>query len=145
MLVGAAFHPSLEDQDGGHAIHRLASFFNGKIGFAQQAVGFGRGEALVPQVDGEFEMLAQILGKSWIFSAWAPSAPLIPRGRPTTISFTPYCADHSVKVGEVVLLILPVQRIQTLSRHAQRVGNSNSDAAQAYIESEYAGFRDAAP
>jgi hypothetical protein len=46
-----------------------------------------------------------------------------------------------VKIGEVILFVLPVQRIQTLSRHAQRVGDGNSDAAQAYVESEYACFR----
>ena len=50
-------------------------------------------------------------------------------------------ADHPVKIGEVVFLILPMQRIQTLSRHAQRVGDGNSDTPQAYVKSEYAGFR----
>ena|SRR5437764_3919769 len=48
--------------------------------------------------------------------------------------------DYSVKVREVMFLIFAVQRIQALSRHAERVGDGHSDSAQAYVESEYAGF-----
>jgi hypothetical protein len=38
---GVGFHPGLKDQDGGHPVDRLPPFLDRKIGFAQQAVGFG--------------------------------------------------------------------------------------------------------
>src|SRR5271157_2255542 len=61
-LVG--FHPRLENQDGGHPVNRLPSLLDRKIGFTQQPVGFGRGPALVPKMDGHVEVSSQIVGKT---------------------------------------------------------------------------------
>ena len=58
-----SFHPALQDQDRGHAVDGLATFFDREIGLAQEAVGFGGGEPLVPEVHRKFEMLAKIVGE----------------------------------------------------------------------------------
>lgn len=67
VLSGAPFHPALKNEDSGYAIHRLATFSDGEIGFTEEAVGFGGGQALVPEVDWEFEVLAEFFGKSLDF------------------------------------------------------------------------------
>ena len=51
LAVGAAFHPSLQDQDCSHAVYRLAAFFNRQIGFTEEAIGFGGGKPFVPEMD----------------------------------------------------------------------------------------------
>src|SRR5579859_1120588 len=40
-LAWAAFHPALQDKNGGHAVDGFAALLDGKVGFAQEAVGFG--------------------------------------------------------------------------------------------------------
>jgi hypothetical protein len=67
FLGRASLHPALKDEDSGHTIHRLASLFNGEIGLAEETVGFGGGQALVPEVDWEFEVLAKFFGEGLYF------------------------------------------------------------------------------
>src|SRR5579864_3011568 len=62
-LFSAAFHPSLQDQDGSHPVNRLAPFFDRKVGLAQQAVGLGGSKTLVPEMDRQFEVLSEIVRK----------------------------------------------------------------------------------
>lgn len=43
LFEAAALHPALKDENGSHAIHRLAAFLDGEVGFTEEAVSFGRG------------------------------------------------------------------------------------------------------
>ena len=59
----AAFEERLQNQHGGHAVDDFATALDAHFRFAQQAVGLGRGEALVPKVHGEAESHAQLFGE----------------------------------------------------------------------------------
>ena len=56
-------HPALENQHSGHAIDSLASFLDRQFSFAQKAIGFGRGQALVPQMHGQPEFFDEIVSE----------------------------------------------------------------------------------
>jgi hypothetical protein len=55
----ARFHPILEDEDGGELIDHGSALFDGHIGFAEDAIGFDGGQALVPEMDGKVEILLE--------------------------------------------------------------------------------------
>jgi hypothetical protein len=52
----------LQDQDG-DAVHGAGAFLDREVEFAEEAVGLCGGEALVPEVDGQGEFLAQVFGE----------------------------------------------------------------------------------
>src|ERR1700757_5240702 len=62
-LAVLALHPSLQDQDGSHPVDGLTSLLNREIGLPQEPIGLGCGEALVPEMDRQLEVLAEIVGK----------------------------------------------------------------------------------
>ena len=59
----SVFHPPLQDQHRRHSIHRLTSFFDGKLRFTEQPIGFGGSEALIPQMNWDFEVFTKIICK----------------------------------------------------------------------------------
>jgi len=59
----SGFHPILQNQHRGHAVYGFAALLDGKIGVAQDAVGLARGEPFVPEMHGQAESHAQILGE----------------------------------------------------------------------------------
>lgn len=85
-------------------------------------------------------MFAEILGESLDLLGLGAFVAAHAQGQANHDFFHAILADYAVKMGEIVLFILPVQRVQALGRHAERIGDGNSDTAQAYVESEYAGF-----
>ncbi len=134
----AALHPSLQDQDGCHAVDGLAALFDREVGLAQKAVGLCRREALVPEVDGEFEVLAEVLGEGLdLFGLDAFDAAHAERQ-----SDDDFCnfvvADNAVEILKVVLLVFPMERLEALRSDAERIGNSDSDSSRTYIETENA-------
>src|SRR5260370_33053090 len=59
----AGLKKCLQDQDCGHAVHGLGALTAADFSIAQQPVGFGRSEPLIPEMDGKLELLPQFLGK----------------------------------------------------------------------------------
>ena len=53
----------LQNERGGHLVYHLPMLLAGMAGFIQNLVGIPRGQALVPQVDGEAGELAEFCGK----------------------------------------------------------------------------------
>lgn len=41
VLFSPTLHPSLQNENGGHAVNCLTALFNRQVGFAEKAVGFG--------------------------------------------------------------------------------------------------------
>jgi len=128
--------PSLQNKHGGHTVHGLASLLNGKIGFAEQSVGLGRGEALVPKMDGQFEMLAEIVGKYLNFLGLDALGTGHAERQADDDLFDIVFTDDPVKAGEVVLLVLPMERVQALRSNAERVGHGDADTPGPDVESE---------
>lgn len=117
----SAFHPSLENQDGSHSIHRLASFFDGKLSRAQQAVGLGGGKALVPEMDRKAEALAQILGESPDFLRLDTRGTAHAQGQADDDFLNVVVANDAIKLSEVVALILALEGFEALGGDAERI------------------------
>lgn len=135
-LFSAAFHPSLQDQDGGHAVDRLASFLNRKIGLTQQAVGFDGRKALVPEMDRQLEVLAEILRKRLnllgldAFSARHPQRETNHDLRDSVV------ANYPVEKRKVIFLVLAVQRFKALGGDTEWVRDRDTNAARSDIKAE---------
>jgi hypothetical protein len=63
-------------------------------------------------------MLAEVLGKCLDLLGLDTFGATHAQGKADDDFSYSILADYSVKIGEVMLFILPVQSIQTLSRHA---------------------------
>ena len=134
----ATFHPSLEDENGGHAVDRFAALFNGEVGLAEQAVGFGGGKALVPKMNWKLEMLAQVLGEGAYFFGLRALVAAHAKRKTDDNFLDVIFADDAVEMGEVVALVFAVERVETLRGDAEGVGDGDADAASADVEAEHA-------
>src|SRR5512132_1175220 len=56
-------HEALENEDGGELVNGGGSFLDRNLAVAQDTVGLGGGESLIPQVNGQLELGAELLGK----------------------------------------------------------------------------------
>src|SRR5579862_2615905 len=64
-LLGAfCIHPALQNQHRGHLVYDLAAALDGHFSFAKQAIGLGRAEALVPEMDWQLEALPELFGEA---------------------------------------------------------------------------------
>ncbi len=134
----AAFHPSLKDQDGGHAVDGLAALLDRQVRFAEEAVGFGGGQAFVPEMDGKFEMLAQIVGESVNLFRLDAFGAAHAKGQADNDLLDFVFPYDAVQMLEIVFLVLAVKGIESLRSDAQGIGDGDADAACADIETEHA-------
>src|SRR5581483_2126771 len=137
-MGGAAFHPSLEDQDGGHTVHGLPALFDGEIGLAEEAVGLGGGQAFVPEVDWEFEVPAEIFGEGLDLFCLDALRTAHAQGEADYDLLDVVLPDQAVEVGEIILLVSAMQGFQTLRGDAKWIGDGNSDSPCPDIKTEYA-------
>lgn len=136
VLFALTLHPALQDQDGGHPIDGLAPLFDREVGFAKEAVSFGGGEALVPEMDGKFEVFAEILGKRLNLSGLDAFSPGHAERQADDDFFHVVVANDAMKKREIVFLVLAMQRIQALGSDSERIGDGYADAACSDIEAE---------
>ena len=135
-LFSAAFHPSLQDQDGGHAVDGLAPFFDRKVRFAQQAVGFGGRQALVPEMDRQLEVLAEIVRKRLNLLGLDAFGARHPQRKTNDDLSHPVIANDAVQEREIIFLVLAVKGVQTLGGDAERIRNRDPNAARSNVEAE---------
>ena len=104
----------------------------------QLAVGFGGGQALVPEVDGEAGLGAQRVGELLRLAAWGLRSPDMCSGLPTT-AWVAACLRsrraRDLSVGaEAPLPASAVEGEERLRGVAQRIGYGDADAPLADIE-----------
>jgi len=137
-LFSPVFHPSLQNEDGSHAVYSLTALFNRQVCFAKEAVGFGRGKAFVPEMDREFEVLSQVLGKCLNFLRLHTFYPAHTQWKPDDNFPDFVVANNPVQEREVILLVPAMESFQPLRGNAQWVRYRHADAAGADIEAENA-------
>lgn len=135
-LFPAAFHPSLQDQDGGHAVDGLAPFFDRKVGFAEKAVSFGGRQALVPEMDWQLEVLAEIVRKRLNLLGLDAFGARHPQRKTNDDLSHPIIANDAVQEREIIFLVLAVKGVQTLGGDAERIRNRDPNAARSNVEAE---------
>lgn len=126
----------MENQDGGHPVYGFAPFLDREVGFPEQAVGFGGGQAFVPKVDGELEMLAQVLGEILdLFGLDTLCATHAQREADDDL-FHLIIPDDTIQITEIVFLVLPMEGFQALCGNAERVRYGYTDSTRPDIEPE---------
>lgn len=133
------FHPSLEDEDGGHAVDGFAALLDGEVGFAEETIGFGGGEALVPKVNGKVEALAKVVGEGVDFFGLNAFGTTHAERESNDDFFDVIFADDAVEELEIVFLVFAVEGFESLGGDAERIGDGDADAAGADVEAEDAG------
>lgn len=115
------FHPSLEDEDGGHAVDGFAALLDGEVGFAEETIGFGGGEALVPKVNGKVEALAKVVGEGVDFFGLNAFGTTHAKRESNDDFFDVIFADDAVEELEIVFLVFAVEGFESLGGDAERI------------------------
>jgi hypothetical protein len=131
----------LQDQDCGHAVDGFGAFFDGEIGFAQKAVGLGRGKALVPQVNGQAESLSEVLREEQHFVGLRAFGATHAQREPDDDFAHRILANHLFEGCEIGSFISALEGVQTLRGDAQGVRDGDADSSGADIQTEDAGGR----
>ncbi len=125
----ARFHPILENKDGGELIDHGGALFDRHIGLAQDAVGLDGGQALVPEMDGQIEILLEnghelphSLGLAAFGTAHA-------EGQADDEFDDAVIVDDRFEGGKVSSLILAPDGDEALGGEAERVGNGQTDGS----------------
>jgi hypothetical protein len=137
-VTGVGIHPVLQDQDGGHLVDDFATALDGHIGLPQQAVGLGGGEALVPKMDGEVEVTAQVFGEGLHFFCAGAFGSAHAEGVSDDDFGDAELVDNFGKSLKIGAFIAAVEGFDALGGDAERVGDGESDAARADVESQNA-------
>ncbi len=123
----ARFHPILEDEDGGELIDDGGALFDGHIGFAEDAIGFDGGQALVPEMDGEIEILLEhgyefphLFGLAAFGTAHA-------EGEAYDEFDDAVLLDYGFEGGKVGSLVLAANGDESLGGIAERVGDGQTN------------------
>lgn len=126
----------MEDEDGGEAVDDFAAALDAGVCGAEDALGFGGGEALVPEVDGEAEVLAQLLGEGGGFFGLATGVAGHVQRVAEDDLFDFELADDVVEGVEVVAAALAADGFEPLRGDAEGVGDGEADGAGAGVEAE---------
>ncbi len=134
--MGLGFEEGLEDEDGGDLVDDAFAPQGGVSAGVEMAVGFGGGEALVPELDGEVEFGAEVFGEGLGLG----------RLRALVAGHMERIPDHDEGDGvlaqdagdgfEVRASTGAMEREERLRGVAQGVGEGEADAAVAHIEGE---------
>ena len=141
LFVGAVgVEETLQNQHGSDLVDDFPVFGKGASGDVEMTVGFGRGEALVPQVDGEGEGFAERLGEGVGSGGLGADVTGHIDGIAEDDGGAAEFAEEAAERFEVLLRVFANQREDGLSGEAERVGDGDADAAAAEIEAQEAGL-----
>lgn len=141
-LRGVSCRPSvkkrLQDQDGSHSVNHLPTASNAEFRIAQHTVGFGGRQALIPEVDGELEVPAQLFGKLRHFVGLHTFGAAQPQ-RESDYNFRHLVRFHYlVQVFQVQPLVLAMESLQTLGGQPERIRDRHPDALGTDIQTQNA-------
>jgi hypothetical protein len=131
---------ALQNQHGSDLVDDFPMTGKGPPGGMQVAMGLGGGEALVPEVDGEGEGLAERPGKSVRSGGLGANVAGHIEGIAEDDGGAAVFAQQAAKGFKVLLLIFADQGEDGLGGEAEFVGDGDTDAAGAEIEAQEAGF-----
>jgi hypothetical protein len=138
-LAGAVgVKEALQNQHGSDLVDDFAMAGEGSSGGVQVAVGFGGGEALVPEVNGEGKSLAEGFGKG--LGSGGLGAEIA--GHIEGIAEDDGCAvefaQEAAEGFQVLFRIFPDEGEDWLRGEAELIGDGDADAATAEVKAEEA-------
>lgn len=122
-------HPALQDQDGCHAVHGASAFFYREIKLAEEAVGLAGAEPLVPEVDGQGELFAQVFGEELHFFGLNSFGSAQAQGVSDDDLGDFVLADDRFEAREVCTLILAADGFEALRSDSERIGDGEADGS----------------
>lgn len=125
---------ALQNKDGGHLVDDGAVFGPGASGGVQMAVGFGGGEALVPEVDRETGFIAQSLRKGLGLGGLGTLISGHVEGIANDDLGAAVFADEAHQGFEVLPSVGADEGQDRLRGESERVGYGHADTAISYIE-----------
>ncbi len=126
----------LKDEYGGQPIHHLAAAADAHLAVAQNAARFGRGKALIPEVNGQLEVASDLLGEpGHPFRLWSHCPAHAQRVADHNLANLILLkhAGQGIKIGA---LVPAPQGLQALGGDAQRIRNGHADGLRADVEGE---------
>jgi hypothetical protein len=121
-------HPALQNQDCGHLIDDLPPACNRHFSFAQQAVGLGRTQAFVPEVNRQGKMLTQLFCEALHFFGLDAFGPTHPQRVAHDDLGHLIFADHLFQLGEIQALVLPLDGFESLRSDTKGVRYGKADS-----------------
>jgi hypothetical protein len=141
LFVGAVgVDKALQNQHGSDLVDDLTVARKGASGGVQVAVGFGRGEALVPEVNGERKGLAERFGEGVGSGGLGADVAGHIEGIAEDDGRTAEFAKEAAEGFEVLVRIFADQGEDGLGGEAELVGDGDADTPAAEIEAQKAGF-----
>jgi len=131
---------ALQNQHGSDLVDDFAVTGEGASGGVQVAMSLGRGEALVPEVDGEGEGLAKGFGEGVGSGGLGADVAGHIEGIAEDNGGAAVFAQQAAEGFEVLLRVFADQGKDGLGGEAELVGDGDADAAGAEIEAQEAGF-----
>ena len=136
--MGLLFHPSLEDQDRGHAVHGLTALFDRQVRFPEEPVGLCRREAFVPEMNWQAEFLAEVFRESTHLFGLRSLGAAHAQGEADHDFLDVEIANHAPQVFEVIAFVLTLKGFESLGCDSKRIGDRDADTAGTDVECQNA-------
>jgi hypothetical protein len=131
---------ALQNQHGSDLVDNFSMAGKGASGGVQVAMSLGRGEALVPEMDGEGEGLAKRFGEGVGSGGLGADVTGHIQGIAEDDGGAAVFAEEAAEGFEVLPLVFADQGENGLGGKAELVGDGDADAAASEIEAQKAGF-----
>ncbi len=136
QAAGASVEPGLQDEDSGDLVDDAFPAYSRVAGVVEMTMGLGGGKALVPQVDGEVELFADLFGEGLgLGGLRALIAGHIEGVSDDSLGDGVLAQDagYGLHVGTA---IGAVKGEEGLRGEAEGIGEGDTDAAVAYVETD---------
>jgi hypothetical protein len=128
--------PVLEDEDGGDLVNDLAAGGAGATGGVEVAMRFRGGEALIPEMNGKFEVVTELGGEGLDFGGLRTGVSGGIEREADDDLVEGAEAEQVREVAEVVAAAGAGEGIERLGGDAEGIGDGDADAAVADVETE---------
>jgi hypothetical protein len=128
--------PVLKDEDGGDLVNDLAAGGAGATGGVEVAMRFRGGEALIPEMNGKFEVVTELGGEGLDFGGLRTGVSGGIEREADDDLVEGAEAEQVREVAEVVAAAGAGEGIERLGGDAEGIGDGDADAAVADVETE---------
>jgi hypothetical protein len=136
LREGMGGEPVLEDEDGGDLVNDLAAGGAGATGGVEVAMRFRGGEALIPEMNGKFEVVTELGGEGLDFGGLRTGVSGGIEREADDDLVEGAEAEQVREVAEVVAAAGAGEGIERLGGDAEGIGDGDADAAVADVETE---------
>lgn len=127
-------HEVLKNQHGGELINDRGALLDGHFRVTKDTVGLGRGEPLIPEMNGQLELGAELLGEGRHLFRLDSFCTAHAEWQAHNDFANIIIMDDVVEGREVGTFICAANGLETLGGNAEGIGNGHPNGAGAYVE-----------